>query len=61
MNNLILFKRDMGTFQRVYTFLSQIFDYGNTAIESRYIFFRRLLPCWTLAANGKRLICRRCN
>jgi type I restriction enzyme R subunit len=44
MDSLILFKQDMGTFQRVYTFLSQIFDYGNTAIESRNIFFRRLLP-----------------
>jgi type I restriction enzyme R subunit len=44
MDSLILFKRDMGTFQRVYTFLSQIFDYGNTAIEGRYIFYRRLLP-----------------
>lgn len=41
---LILFKRDMGTFQRLYTFLSQIFDYGNTAIEKRSMFFRRLLP-----------------
>jgi type I restriction enzyme R subunit len=29
---------------RVYAFLSQIFDYGNTAIEKRAIFFRRLLP-----------------
>jgi phage antirepressor YoqD-like protein len=44
MDSLILFKRDMGTFQRVYTFLSQIFDYGNTAIEGRNIFYRRLLP-----------------
>ena len=34
----------MGTFQRVYTFLSQIFDYGNTAIESASIFYKRLLP-----------------
>ena len=25
----------MGAFQRLYTFLSQIFDYGNTAIEKR--------------------------
>jgi type I restriction enzyme R subunit len=41
---LVLFKTDMGAFQRVYTFLSQIFDYGNTAVESRYIFYRRLLP-----------------
>jgi type I restriction enzyme R subunit len=44
MDSLILFRRDMGTFQRVYTFLSQIFDYQNTAIESRNIFYRRLLP-----------------
>jgi type I restriction enzyme R subunit len=41
---LILFKRNLGTFQRVYSFLSQIFDYGNTAIEKRAIFYRRLLP-----------------
>jgi type I restriction enzyme, R subunit len=33
MDSLILFKRDMGAFQRVCTFLSQIFDYQNTAIE----------------------------
>ena len=44
LNALILFKKDLGTFQRVYAFLSQIFDYGNTAIEKRYIFYRRLLP-----------------
>ena len=29
---------------RLYTFLSQIFDYGNTAIEKRAIFYKRLLP-----------------
>ena len=40
----MLFKTDMGAFQRLYTFLSQIFDYGNTAIEKRAIFYRRLLP-----------------
>jgi type I restriction enzyme, R subunit len=44
LDSLILFKRDMETFQRVYTFLSQIFDYGNPTIEARHIFFRRLLP-----------------
>ena len=44
LNALILFKRDMGAFQRMYAFLSQIFDYGNTAIEKRFIFYRRLLP-----------------
>ncbi|GFO55133.1 hypothetical protein GMSM_21400 [Geomonas sp. Red276] len=44
INTLILFKRNLGTFLRVYAFLSQIFDYGNTDIEKRKIFFRRLLP-----------------
>ncbi|MGC4009454.1 MAG: hypothetical protein QM805_10990 [Pseudomonas sp.] len=44
MDALVLFKRDMGAFQRLYTFLSQIFDYGNTDIEKRYLFFKHLLP-----------------
>lgn len=41
---MLLFKRDIGTYQRLYSFLSQIFNYENTAIEKRAIFFRRLLP-----------------
>jgi type I restriction enzyme R subunit len=41
---LVLFKNDMGAFVRLYTFLSQIFDYGTTDIEKRYIFYRRLIP-----------------
>jgi type I restriction enzyme R subunit len=44
LDALILFKGDMGAFIRLYTFLSQIFDYGNTAIEKRAIFYKRLLP-----------------
>ncbi|MFM2168848.1 MAG: hypothetical protein RIS79_3219, partial [Verrucomicrobiota bacterium] len=44
LNALILFKSDMGAFLRLYTFLSQIFDYGNTAIEKRSIFYKRLMP-----------------
>ncbi|MFC5531015.1 type I restriction endonuclease subunit R [Cohnella yongneupensis] len=44
MNALNLFKKNLGAFIRVYSFLSQIFDYGNTAIEKRAIFFKRLLP-----------------
>jgi type I restriction enzyme R subunit len=44
LETLTLFKRDIGTFVRVYAFLSQIFDYGNTAVEKRSIFFKRLLP-----------------
>jgi type I restriction enzyme R subunit len=41
---LLLFKADMGAFQRMYSFLAQIFHYGNTAIEKRFIFYRRLIP-----------------
>jgi type I restriction enzyme R subunit len=44
LDALLLFKNDLGAFVRLYTFLSQIFDYGNTAIEKRAIFFKRLLP-----------------
>ena len=41
---LLLFKDDIGAFQRMYSFLSQIFDYGNTAIEKRFLFYHRLAP-----------------
>lgn len=41
---LIVFKGNMGAYLRLYAFLSQIFDYGSTAIEARSIFYRRLIP-----------------
>lgn len=44
MAALDLFKGDMGAFLRLYSFLSQIIDYGNTDLEKRAIFYRRLLP-----------------
>ena len=44
LSALILFKNDMGAFLRLYSFLSQIFDYGNTAVEARSMFYRRLIP-----------------
>lgn len=44
LNALILFRRDMGTYVRFYTFLCQIFDYGNTGLEKRAMLFKRLLP-----------------
>ena len=44
MKALLLFKKNLGIYLRVYAFLSQIFDYGNTAVEKRAIFFKRLLP-----------------
>ena len=44
LDALLLFRNDLGAFQRLYAFLSQIFDYENTAIEARYIFYRCLIP-----------------
>ena len=47
MDSLMLFKNDIATYVRVYGFLSQIFDYGNTDIEKRSVFFRLLHPLLT--------------
>ena len=44
MEALQLFKRDLQSFGHAYTFLSQIFDYGNTALEKRALFFKPLIP-----------------
>lgn len=41
---LVLLKNDMGAYVRLYAFLSQIFDYGNTDIEKRFLFYKRLIP-----------------
>lgn len=40
----VLFKNDMGAYVRLYAFLGQIFDYGNTDIEKRFLFYKRLIP-----------------
>jgi type I restriction enzyme R subunit len=42
MDALILFRSDIATYIRAYAFLSQVFDYGNTDIEKRAIFFKYL-------------------
>jgi type I restriction enzyme R subunit len=44
LDALLLFRRNLGNFLRVYAFLSQIHDYGATALEKRAIFYKRLLP-----------------
>jgi len=41
---LKLFRADMGGYVRLYTFLSQIYDYQQTAVEARAIFYKRLVP-----------------
>lgn len=44
LDALVLFKNDMGSYVRLYAFLSQVFDYGNTDVEKRFIFYKRLIP-----------------
>jgi type I restriction enzyme R subunit len=44
LDALMLFRSDLGTYGRFYTFLSQIFDYNNTGLEKRAIFYKALLP-----------------
>jgi len=47
MDALILFKADLGTYARMYEFLGQMFDYGNTDYEKLYLFAKLLLPLLT--------------
>jgi type I restriction enzyme R subunit len=42
MEALMLFKWDILRFTNTYTFLSQVFDYGVSALEARFLFFKRL-------------------
>lgn len=44
VNALVLFKNDMTAYQRAYSFLSQIFDYGSSSVEKRFLFYKRLVP-----------------
>ena len=43
MDALVLFRSDLATYLRAYTFLSQIFNYENTDFEKRAIFFKCLI------------------
>ncbi|GCL61633.1 type I restriction endonuclease subunit R [Pseudaquabacterium pictum] len=47
MGALVLFKNDIAAYVRIYGFLAQIFDYGNTDVEKRSIFFKLLHPLLT--------------
>lgn len=44
MESLVLFKRDLASYVRVYELLGQMFDYGNTEFDKLYLFARLLLP-----------------
>ena len=49
---LLLAKKDMGSFIRLYTFLSQIFDFGSTENEKRMNFFKLLIPLLTFGRES---------
>jgi len=40
LDALLIFRKDLGTFVRVYDFMSQIVDYGSADLEKRSIFYR---------------------
>ena len=40
LDALVIFRKDLGTFVRVYDFMSQIVDYGSADLEKRSIFYR---------------------
>ena len=44
------FRKDLGTFLRMYDFLSQIIPYGDPDLEKRYVFGKGLMP--SIAANS---------
>jgi len=44
LDALALFEKDVGTFCRLYDFLSQIVDYSDEDLEAKYLFFRHLGP-----------------
>jgi type I restriction enzyme R subunit len=43
-DELDLFRKDLGSFIRAYDFLSQIYDYADTDLEKRAIYYKHLLP-----------------
>ena len=52
LDALGIFRKDLGSFVRAYEFLAQIFDYGDTDLEKRAVFFRHLQP-WLKVENAR--------
>jgi type I restriction enzyme, R subunit len=44
LDRLALFEKDLGSFCRLYDFLSQVVNYDDTDLEARYLFYRHLAP-----------------
>ncbi len=52
LDALGIFRKDLGSFVRAYEFLAQIFDYGDTDLEQRAVFYRHLQP-WLKVENAR--------
>lgn len=55
LDALAIFRKDLGSFVRAYEFLSQIFEYDDTDLEKRNVFFRHLQP-WLKMAHQRQEI-----
>ncbi|MEQ6897716.1 type I restriction endonuclease [Microbacterium sp. KR10-403] len=53
LEELDLFRKDVGSFVRLYDFLSQIVDYADTGLEKRALFLRLLAPRLTGHATSE--------
>jgi len=52
---LDIFRKDVGTFVRLYDFLSQIIDFGDTDVEKHAVFFRLLIPHLRVGSGSERV------
>jgi type I restriction enzyme R subunit len=55
IDELVMFRKDVGGFIRAYDFLSQIVDFADTDLEKRSIFFKHLFP-WLKDERSRKAI-----
>lgn len=55
IDNLDTYRKDVGTYVRLYDFLSQIVDFGDTDVEKHAVFFRLLAPHLRAGGGSERV------
>lgn len=55
IDELDTFRKDVGTYVRLYDFLSQIIDFGDTDVEKHAVFFRLLVPHLRVSGGSERV------
>ena len=55
LDELEIFRKDLGSFVRAYEFLSQIFPYDDTDLEKQYVFCKHLIPWLKTGKDGMHL------